>query len=103
MAKSTNGSRKARASSVPADVLGAVGDLVAAAQHASAPVTGKAAKELRKPGKALDAARATEAKRLGQLAKPESNKGRKQVAKRQRQAGAAPGQVRCRLARLRAQ
>ena len=69
MARSTSGSRKPKGSSVPADVLGAVGDLVAAAQHASAPVTGKAARELRKLGKQLDTARATETKRLRQLAK----------------------------------
>ena len=100
MAKSTNGSRKARGSSVPADVLGAVGDLVAAAQHASAPVTGKAAKEIRKLGKQLDAARATEAKRLGQLAKAEASKGRKQVAKRQRQAGEAAAEVASLVARI---
>ncbi len=76
MAKSTSGSRKpSRASSVPADVLGAVGDLVAAAQHASAPVTGKAARDLRKLAQQLDAARAIETKRLRHLAHAERSKG----------------------------
>ncbi|MBA2300593.1 MAG: hypothetical protein H0W22_07465, partial [Chloroflexi bacterium] len=70
-----------------------MGDLIAAAQHASAPVTGKAARELRKLGKQLDSARATETKRLRQLAKAETSKSRKQVAKRQRQVGEAAADV----------
>ena len=93
MAKSTNGAPKAKRSSLPASVVGAAGDVVAAAQQASAPVTRKTARELKKLGKQLDAARAKETKRLRQLAKAESTQGSKQVAKRRQQAAEAAADV----------
>ena len=91
MAKSTNDASTAKRSSLPADVVGAAGNVVSAAQQASAPVTGKAARELKKLGKQLDKARALETKRLAQLAKAEGTKGRKQVEKRRRQAADGVG------------
>ncbi len=94
MAKARKGSaRSTTGSSIPADVLDAVGSLVATAQTKSAPLTKKAGREIRKLGKQLDSARAKESKRLGQLARAESTKGRKQVDKRRRQAGEAAADV----------
>src|SRR5688572_3756426 len=100
MAKSSGGSRKARVASIPADVVAAAGDVVRSAQQTSAPVTRKAAKELRDLGRQLDAARAIEAKRLAQLAQAEASKGGKQVAKRGRQAAAATADVAALVARI---
>jgi hypothetical protein len=53
----------------------------------------KAAKELRKLEKRVAAARATETRRLQQLAAAQDSKGRKAVARRQRQAADAASEV----------
>ncbi len=95
MAKSTKGSRKGkgRGSSVPKDVVAAAGDLIAAAQAATGPLTARAVHDLAKLGKQLDAARTNETKRLRKLAKAESKKGRKEIDKRRHQAGDAAAEV----------
>ena len=59
-----------------------------------------AAKELRKLEKRLAAARATETKRLRQLAAAQGSKGRKEVAKRQQQAAEAASEVASLVARM---
>ena len=59
-----------------------------------------AAKELRKLEKRLALARATETKRLSQLTTAQESKGRKEVAKRQRQAADAAGEVAALVSKL---
>ena len=59
-----------------------------------------AAKELRKLEKRLAAARATETKRLQQLAAAQGSKGRKEVAKRQKQAADAASEVASLVSRM---
>src|SRR5512146_1451584 len=71
----------------------AVSDLVGSSRRALGPLSNSAGKEIRKLEKRLDAARATEAKRLRQLAAAQATKGRKQVAKRSKQAGEAAQEV----------
>jgi hypothetical protein len=68
-------------SSMPADVIASVADIVATAQAATAPVTKKARRRIQELGRQLDAARAVQAKRLRQSAKA-----RLKVEKRERQA-----------------
>ncbi len=77
-----------RPSSLSNDVIGAVDDLVAAAQSPAAPVSKKARRKIQKLGKQLDAVRATEAKRLRQSAKA-----RQKALKRERQAADAAAQM----------
>ena len=97
MAKGTKGSRKGKGkggvTSVPKDVVAAAGDLIAAAQAATGPLAKRAAHDLGQLGQQLDAARATESKRLRKLAKAESKKGRKEIVKRRQQAGEAAAEV----------
>ena len=71
----------------------AVTDLVSGSKRALEPLSKGAGKEIRKLEKRLDAARATETKRLRQLAAAQATKGRKQVAKRSKQAGEAAQEV----------
>ena len=87
MAKSTNDASTAKRSSLPADVVGAAGDVVSAAQQASAPVTGKAARELKKLGKQLDKARALETKRLASWPRP---RGRRAASRSRSASGKQP-------------
>jgi hypothetical protein len=75
-------------SSMPADVIASVADLVASAQAATAPVTKRARRRIQELGRQLDAARAVEAKRLRQSAKA-----RLKVEKRERQATDAASAV----------
>jgi polyhydroxyalkanoate synthesis regulator phasin len=81
---STNVDRMRAGSSMPADVIASVDDLMTAAQAAAAPVTKKARRRIQELGRQLDTARATEAKRLRQSAKA-----RLKVEKRERQAADA--------------
>ena len=68
-------------------------DVIVDADGTVTPVSGRTAKELHKLEKKLAAARKTEAKRLRQLQAAEATKGRKQVAKRTRQATDAAKEV----------
>lgn len=77
-----------RRSSLSNAVIGAVDDLVAAAQSPAAPVPKKARRKIKQLGKQLDAVRATEAKRLRQSAKA-----RQKAVKRERQAADAAAQM----------
>lgn len=77
-----------RRSSLSTAVIGAVDDLVTAAQSPAAPVSKKARRKMKKLGKQLDAVRATEAKRLRQSAKA-----RQEAARRDRQAADAAARM----------
>jgi hypothetical protein len=77
-----------RRSSLPSAVMGAVGDLVTAARSSAEPVPKKARRKIKKLGKQLDAARATEAKRLRQSAKA-----RQDAERRDRQAADAAARM----------
>ena len=74
-------------------VVETVTDVIVDADGTVTPVSGRTAKELHKLEKKLAAARKTEAKRLRQLQAAEGTKGRKQVAKRTRQATDAANEV----------
>jgi hypothetical protein len=71
-------------SSVPADVIASVADIVAKSQAAAAHVPKETRRQIRKLGRQFDAARATEAKRLRQAARL-----RLEIEKRERQAADA--------------
>jgi hypothetical protein len=71
-------------SSIPADVIAAVGDIVAASQAAAAHVPKQTRRRIERLGRQFDAARATEAKRLRQSARLQQ-----ELAKRERQAADA--------------
>jgi hypothetical protein len=71
-------------SSMSADVIAAVGDIVAASHAAAAHVPKATRRRIERLGRQLDAARATEAKRLRQAARL-----RDELAKRERQAADA--------------
>jgi hypothetical protein len=71
-------------SSIPAEVNAAVGDIVAASKATATQVPKATRRRIEKLGRQLDAARATEAKRLRQAARL-----REELAKRERQAADA--------------
>ena len=92
MAKSTNGATQGAALQPAGVCRRGRPETVAAAQQASAPVTRKTARELKKLGSwTRHAPRKT--KRLRQLAKAESTQGSKQIAKRRQQAAEAAADV----------
>ena len=85
--------RSAKGSAAKGALIGAMTDLVGSARGALVPLSSGAGKEIRKLEKRLIAARATEARRVRQLASAQATKGRKQVAKRSRQAFEAAQEV----------
>ena len=85
----------------PKDALiEAMTHLVDEATSVAKPGSKRVVKQLGKLEKRLVAARATEAKRLTQLAAAQGSKGRKQVAKRSKQAGEAAQEVAAIAAKL---
>lgn len=83
-------------SGLPAGVLKAADDVMAASQDAAAPVPKKARRRIRKLGQQLDTVRATEAKRRRQSAKAQ------QLAeKRERQAADAAAEMTTIIGRIR--
>lgn len=86
MAKTGSGKAKGKRG----DPAGSVGDAVASV---IGPLGKQAAKEIDKLESKIAKARATEAKRLRQLAEAQAVKGRKAVAKRRRQVEEATGEV----------
>jgi hypothetical protein len=85
--------RSAKGTGAKDALIEAMADLVGGAKGAVGPLSKRATKEIRKLEKRLSAARATETKRLRQLAAAQGTKGRKLVAKRSKQAGEAAQEV----------
>jgi hypothetical protein len=85
--------RSAKGTGAKDALIEAMTDLVGGAKGAMGPLSKRAGKEIRKLEKRLAAARATETKRLRQLAAAQGTKGRKLVARRSKQAGEAAQEV----------
>lgn len=86
----------APASSVPVEVLEAVDDLLIAAAAPAAPVRKKTRSAIKRLGRRLETALATEAKRLRQV-----EKSRRRLAKREGRAAAAAAKTAALIVRIR--
>lgn len=95
-ASGTSNDGSTDASGVPGDVIRAADELLTAAKSNAAPLTKKSRQRIQKLGRQLEAARATEAKRLRQKAKAEQ-----QVAKFERLAGDAAAAIVSLVGRIR--
>jgi hypothetical protein len=94
--QASSGAEAVPASSVPVEVLEAVDDLLVAAAAPAAPVSKKTRAAIRRLGRRLERALATETKRLRQV-----EKGRERLAKRERRAAAAAAQTAALIVRIR--
>ncbi|HET7495692.1 MAG TPA: hypothetical protein VFJ80_09590 [Candidatus Limnocylindrales bacterium] len=92
----TSDSAAVPATSVPVEVLEAVDDLLVAAAAPAAPVSKKTRAAIRRLGRRLERALATETKRLRQV-----EKGRERLAKRERRAAAAAAETAALIVRIR--
>jgi hypothetical protein len=94
--QASSGAEAVPASSVPVEVLEAVDDLLVAAAAPAAPVSRKTRAAIRRLGRRLERALATETKRLRQV-----EKGRERLAKRERRAAAAAAETAALIVRIR--